>query len=289
MPNCNKTKLLQHLKTLVETDKPRFFRNFEVLQSVADYIYNEFHLYSNQVEYQPYLAGQTTFNNIICSFGNTNAQRIIIGAHYDVCDRLPGADDNASGVAGLLELARLFSEYDFKDYPYRIDLVAYCLEEPPYFGTELMGSYIHAKYLYDNKIEVYGMLALEMIGYFSDEPNSQTYPLKSMEKKYGNVGDYIATATKLKAGKFANQFAGLMNENQHIKHYYYKAPKQIDIVGMSDHLNYWKFNYSACMLTDTSYLRNPNYHKKTDTISTLNLDKMKAVVDAVFQSVLKML
>ena len=285
MLTCNQQYLLQHLKALVETEKPRFFRNFEILNQVADYIFDEFSKYAQSVEYQPYLAGQTTFNNIICSFGNPNAKRIIIGAHYDVCDRLPGADDNASGVAGLLELSRLFSHFDFSNYPYRIDLVAYCLEEPPYFGTELMGSYQHAKSLHDNKVEVYGMLALEMIGYFSDEPNSQTYPLKAMEKKYGNVGDYIATATKLKAGKFVNHFAEQMNNNPFIKHHYYKAPKQVDIVGMSDHLNYWKFRYSACMITDTSYLRNPNYHKKTDTIETLNLNKMKAVIDAVFSSI----
>jgi len=283
---CNKNNLLQHLKALVETEKPRFFRNFDVLDTVAQYIFNEFSKYSDQAEYQPYLAGQTTFKNIICSFGKPTAKRIIIGAHYDVCDRLPGADDNASGVAGLIELARMFSQFDFSNYPYRIDLVAYCLEEPPYFGTDQMGSYQHAKLLHDNNVDVYGMVALEMIGYFSDEPNSQTYPLKSMEKKYGTVGDYIATATKLKAGKFVNRFAELMDKNTHIKHHYYKAPKQVDIVGMSDHFNYWRFRYSACMLTDTSYLRNPNYHKKTDTIETLNLTKMKAVIDAVFESVI---
>lgn len=79
-----------------------------------------------------------------------------------------------------------------------------------------------------------------------------------------------------------------MNTNNHIKHHYYKAPEQVDIVGMSDHFNYWRFKYSACMVTDTSYLRNPNYHKKTDTIDTLNLPKMKAVIDAVFESIISL-
>lgn len=289
MPSCNQNKLLQHLSALVNTDKPRFFRNFETLQKVADYIYSEFKKYSNQTQYQPYLAGQTTFNNVICSFGKPSAKLIVIGAHFDVCDRLPGADDNASGIAGLIELARLFQQTDFSNYPYRIDLVAYCLEEPPYFGTDLMGSYVHAKMLHDNKVNVYGMVALEMIGYFSDKKDSQTYPLESMKKKYGNVGDYIATATKVKAGKFVNQFAKLMNANPYIKHHYYKAPKQVDFVALSDHFNYWKFKYSACMVTDTSYLRNPNYHKKTDTIDTLNLNKMSAVVNAVYHSILKLI
>jgi hypothetical protein len=129
------------------------------------------------------------------------------------------------------------------------------------------------------------MISLEMIGYFSNQPNTQKYSLKILENKYGNVGDFIATVTKIKAGKFVNEFDDLMNQNNFINHHYYKGPKKIKIIGRSDHLNYWKFNFSACMVTDTSYLRNPNYHKVTDTIETLNVNKIAAVVNAVFDSV----
>ncbi|MGV6861364.1 MAG: M28 family peptidase [Putridiphycobacter sp.] len=282
MPKANTQFLVDHLTALVETEKPRFFRNFEVLDSVAAYIHQAFSQYTTETTYQVYKAGETDFKNVICSLGNLEGPRIIVGAHYDVCERQPGADDNASGVAGLIELVRMLSQTDLSAFPYRIDFVAYCLEEPPYFGTELMGSYQHAQYLHNQKFEVFGMVALEMIGYFSDEPNSQRYPLESMAKTYGTVGDYIATATKLIPGKFVNRFAALMSESNIIKHHYYKAPKQVDIVGMSDHLNYWKFKYSACMVTDTSYLRNPNYHLKSDTIASLDLNRMTKVVDAVY-------
>lgn len=125
-------------------------------------------MYSDSVSTQSYTANGLQYKNIICSFGTENARRIIAGAHYDVCGAQEGADDNASGIAGLLELARLLKGQKLN---YRIDLVAYSLEEPPYFRTQYMGSYIHAKSLADSKANVYGMISLEMIGYFKDEKN----------------------------------------------------------------------------------------------------------------------
>ncbi|NTW32841.1 MAG: M28 family peptidase [Bacteroidetes bacterium] len=129
----------------------------------------------------------------MCSFGTDNKKRIIIGAHDDVCDQQEGADDNASGVIGLLELSRLLKGQKLN---YRIDLVAYSLEEPPYFKTEYMGSYIHAKSLVESKADVYGMVSLEMIGYFKDEKKSQSYPIKPLSILYGNKGNFITLVKK---------------------------------------------------------------------------------------------
>ena len=126
---------------------------------------------------------RTAIKNIICSINTDKKERIVIGAHYDVCGDQDGADDNASGVAGLLELARLLKHEKLN---YRIDFVAYTLEEPPFFGTENMGSSIHAKYISDNKISLKGMISLEMIGYFNDKPHSQKYPLSFLKWFYGN-------------------------------------------------------------------------------------------------------
>ncbi len=222
--NCDSTKLLTHLETLVNVEKPRNFKNTDILNQVAEYIHSTFSKYSEHVEYQTYLAGKGEFKNVICSFGPQDAERIVIGAHYDVCENQPGADDNASGVAGLLELARLFKGVELT---YRIDLVAYSLEEPPFFATRSMGSYQHAKYLKENEIPVYGMIALEMIGYFSDEKKSQNFPMKGLGLIYGRTGDFITTVRKFGAGKFAKQFKNKMKRNKFIKHKSFTAPKKI--------------------------------------------------------------
>jgi Zn-dependent M28 family amino/carboxypeptidase len=282
---CDTTLLLNHLNQIVNTPKPRNFKNVEVLNDVAKYIFDSFKMHSNRVEYQNYLSGKTEFKNVICSFGPEDAERIIIGAHYDVCEGQPGADDNASGVAGLLELARLLEGQNLSK---RIDLVAYSLEEPPFFGTKSMGSYQHAKYLYDNQIKVYGMVSLEMIGYFSDEKGSQNYPIKLLSLFYGKTGDFITTVRKFGSGKFAKKFNKQMKKTKSIKHKSFVGPRSIKGLDFSDHRNYWHFGFSACMITDTAFMRNLNYHMKSDTIETLDLKRMAGVVDAVLQSLLKL-
>ncbi len=271
-----------HLEKIVLTEKPRNYQNIEVLNQVADYIFNEFSKYSEDVSFQTYIVNGKEYKNVICSFGLKDEERVIIGAHYDVCENQPGADDNASGVVGLLELARMFKGQKLNK---RIDLVAYTLEEPPFYGTKHMGSFQHAQYLYENKIPVLGMVSLEMIGYFSDEKNSQGFPLKFLKLFYGNKGDFITTVRKFGSGKFARKFKNKMQKNQYIKHKSFLAPKKVTGTDFSDHRNYWHFGFSACMLTDTAFMRNKNYHQKTDTIETLNLTKMSNVINAVFDSV----
>lgn len=282
---CDSTKLLTHLETLVNVEKPRNIQNIKSLNFVANYIYKEFELYSDLVEYQVFTIGEVEYRNVICSFGPKEAERIVIGAHYDVCENQPGADDNASGIAGLIELARLFKGNELK---YRVDLVAYTLEEPPYFGSDKMGSYKHAEYLSENDIPVFGMISLEMIGFFSDEKNSQQYPIKGLKLIYGNKGNFITSVQTFRSGKFVKKFNRKMGKNKFIKHKKFTAPVSIGGVDFSDHRNYWHFGFSACMITDTAFMRNSNYHEKSDTIETLDLTRMAAVVDAVFESIMKL-
>ena len=138
---------------------------------MVDYIKNEFEQAGLEVQYQKWIAAGNEYTNVIGVYNGHKSKRLIVGAHYDVCGEQPGADDNASAVAGLLESARLIGE-NKPDLDYAIEFVAYCLEEPPFFGTTEMGSYVHAKSLFDNNVDVIGMICYEMIGYFSDEPNS---------------------------------------------------------------------------------------------------------------------
>jgi hypothetical protein len=278
------TRLKNDLLAITQTPKPRTYRHTEVLDSVAAYIKTELEKATPTLSEQPYTADGRNFKNIIASFGPPDAERIIVGAHYDVCGDQTGADDNASGVAGLLELARLLKDKPLK---YRIDLVGYTLEEPPYFRTEQMGSYIHAASLNKDNIKVKGMVCLEMIGYFSDEKGSQTYPLSILKGIYGNKGNFITVVEKMQSGAFAKEFRRNILSEQTIRTKKFKAPAALPGIDFSDHLNYWQFGYSAVMITNTAFYRNKNYHTKGDTVDTLDIGRMGLVVDGVFRALMK--
>jgi len=279
--NEDSLRIINYLESIINTDDFRHSENIEILNDVAQYIHQQFSIYSNEVSYQEYMAEGNVYKNVIASFGPLDAKRIIIGAHYDVCGDQDGADDNASGVVGLLELARKLPELSLK---YRIDLVAYSLEEPPFFRTEFMGSYIHAKYLKDNNIDVLGMISLEMIGYYSNEKGSQDYPVGLLKWFYGDRGNFIALIKKFGAGTFANKFVSQFKKQNYIKTSTLTAPSWLSGIDFSDHLNYWHFGYSALMITDTAFYRNKNYHEKTDTIDTLDIKKMHQVIKTVIVS-----
>lgn len=272
----------RHLDNITQTPGYRNYKNIGQLYAIADYIKGNFSKYSDSVSLQEYSVDSILYKNVACSFGTENQKRIIIGAHYDVCGNQQGADDNASGIAALIELARQLQKQKLH---YRVDLVAYTLEEPPFFRTESMGSYIHAKYLHDNKIEVYGMLSVEMIGYFSDEKRSQQYPVGLLSLFYGNKGNYITLVKKMGAGKFARRFCREYKSAGTIRTKKFAAPKSLPGIDFSDHLNYWKFGYSALMITDTSFYRNHNYHQVSDTVLTLDIARMAKTIDGIYRTI----
>lgn len=278
------TIILTHLKKIVETDQPRNHENLKALNSVAYYINSQFAKYADSTSFQKYQVEGKEYKNVIASFGTSNQERIIIGAHYDVCDEQDGADDNASGVVGLLEIARLLKG---KNLNKRIDLVAYTLEEPPFFKTDKMGSYVHANYLRENNIPVIGMICLEMIGYFDETKGSQDYPIGLLKLFYGSKGDFITVVRKLNSGKFARKFTHQMKKTKLIETKSFQGPKQLAGIDFSDHLNYWKCGFNAVMITNTAFYRNKNYHEETDQIKTLNLSKMAAVIQSVYETTLK--
>lgn len=275
------TSLIQkHLAKITKTKDFRNYQNIEQLNETAAYIKNEFLKYTDHVSFQEYEVDGVTYKNVIGSFGPQNQRRIIVGAHYDVCGDQEGADDNATGITGLLELARLLRD---QHLTYRIDLVAYTLEEPPYFRTENMGSYIHAKSLAESNADIYGMICLEMIGYFSDEKKSQDYPLGILSFFYGNKGNYITLVKKYGAGRFAKKFTRKYKATKIIRTKKFTGPEALQGIDFSDHLNYWKFGYSSIMVTNTAFYRNKNYHQPTDTMETLDLHRMSKVIDGVFK------
>tara|TARA_Y100000589_G_scaffold187124_1_gene177215 strand:- start:62424 stop:62912 length:489 start_codon:yes stop_codon:yes gene_type:complete len=140
--NVDTLSIKQHLNKIINTEKPRNYKNIETLNFVADYIFNEFSKYADTVYYQYFIVNNKEYKNVICRFGSENSKTIVVGAHYDVYGNQDGADDNTSGVVGLLELAKLFKD---KSFDYYIDMLAYELEKSPYFRTKNFGEIILSK------------------------------------------------------------------------------------------------------------------------------------------------
>lgn len=223
------------------------------------------------------------YANVLASFGpeSTKDPVLIVGAHYDAFAEtgpLPGADDNASGTAGLLELARLLGK---ERVSRSVILVAYTTEEPPFFGSELMGSAVHANRLAGEKRPMAGMICLEMIGYFAGE---QRWPNMLFELLYLKKGDFIGVA-----GGWSDRHLNRVVRRGIV------GAGGIPVVGFngpratldaSDHRNYWEHGWPAVMVTDTAFLRNPNYHTMRDTADTLDYARMSRVVDGVASAVL---
>jgi Zn-dependent M28 family amino/carboxypeptidase len=249
---------------------------------VAAYIRQEFRQARATIQEQPYQVNGKTYRNISAFFGPQAGERIVVGAHYDSAGELPAADDNASGVAGLIELAHLLGKASLHT---RVELVAFTLEEPPYFRTQNMGSAVHAATLKQQNVPVRMMLSLEMIGYFTDAPYSQRFPLSILRYFYPSQGNFIAVIGKIDQGSLTRRVKRAMRSASELPVYSLNAPVSVAGIDFSDHLNYWREGYQAAMITDTAFYRNPNYHRSADTPDTLDYKRMALVVQGVCAAV----
>ena len=285
MIEAKRERLYKDVEFLCNIRPYRNYKNLDALDKACTYISGEFARHGYKPLEQNWEAEGNEYKNIIASYQEDKERRLIIGAHYDVAGDQEGADDNASAVAGLLETARLISENQ-PELDYGIDFIAYNLEELPFFTTEKMGSFIHAKSLKDSGVNVLGMICYEMIGYFSDEPGSQKFPSEEVALMYPDTGNYIVVVGIEKCRKFNTLFHGLMTEHGGIAVERIVFPDENELAARSDQRNYWKFGYDALMINDTSFMRNPNYHQLSDTIDTLNFDKMTGVVSSCYHAVI---
>jgi hypothetical protein len=267
--------LERHVRMLSQTLSPRDASNPYHLDDVANYIRVELERRGGRMTEQPYKAGGKMVRNVIASFGPEQGQRIIVGAHYDAFDKHPGADDNASGVAGLIELAGLLGKTDLES---RIDLVAYTLEEPPHFATPSMGSYIHAEHLRTSGVPVRVMISLEMIGYFSDAEGSQAFPTPLLGALYPTTGNYITVTGNIGSAWLVRRIKAAMTRASDLPVHSLNGPAHAFGVDLSDQRNYWEFGYPAVMISDTAFHRNPNYHTAGDTADKLDYVRMAKVV-----------
>lgn len=281
----------QHLYQTVDfLTSLRPFRTYDqplILARVVDYIQDYFLNAGLLVELQKWQVHGQEYVNVIAYYNPGKDSRLVVGAHYDVCGDQPGADDNASAVAGLLETARQLSLHQ-PQLDYTIELVAYCLEEPPYFGTEHMGSFVHARSLFEAAISVKGMICYEMIGYFSDTPGSQSYPIPEMYEMFPSEGNFIGVVGIDAQSGFVQAMYRHMAACDLISVFPFVFPDGNYLAYLSDQSNYWHFGYNALMINDTSFLRNPNYHQASDTIDTLDFSRMAAVVNSVVYAMLRL-
>ncbi len=230
------------------------------------------------VEEHIFEARGESFTNVIAEApGAAKPNEIVIaGAHYDTAVGTPGADDNASGVAALLALARVFRG---KPQARTVRFVAFTNEEPPWFETPDMGSYHYAKRCKDRGENVVAMLSLESMGYFSDKSGSQKYPA-AVAGRYPKTGNFVAIVGNLAGRELVDFCHASFARAQTVSVEKGAFPEFLTGVGWSDHASFWKFGYPAVMITDTAIFRNPNYHKISDTLETLDLKRLTEAIGA---------
>ena len=250
----------------------------ENLQAAADFIEKGFAGY--EVERQQYLAEDVSVANLIVEIrGTTHAEEIVVvGAHYDSVDESPGADDNASGVAALLALARRFANAK----PARtLRFVAWVNEEPPHFQTATMGSTVYARRCRSRNERIVAAVSLEMLGYYDDRPGSQQYP-PPLAALYPDTAHFIGFAGNLGSRALVNQCVKAFRAHSTFPAYAAVLPELIPQTGWSDQWSFWQFGWPALMVTDTALYRNPHYHTASDTPETLDYERMAAVVEGLF-------
>ncbi len=221
-----------------------------------------------------------TYRNLVVELAGTESPRkvLVVGAHYDSVSRSPGADDNASGVAGLLGLVRALAARPLRK---TVRFVAFALEELPVYRSRNMGSYRYAESLMHSGLEVEGMVCLEMIGYFTDRPKSQHFPLPFMGRMFPKTGNFIAMVGNRRSAALTRSMADGFRRATDLPVITLNAPALVVGIDFSDHWSFGKFGYPAFMVTDTAFYRNPNYHSPADLPETLDYDRMGKVVEGL--------
>ena len=268
-------ELRRHVEALC-ANGPRNTWSIMSLLAAASYIEESFIASGYAVErhsYAPQIGGE----NLIAEVRGNLTDVVIIGAHYDSVFDSPGADDNASGVAGLLALARHFAR---SKHPKTIRFIAFSNEEPPHFQLPEMGSLAYARRCHERGETITAMLSLEMLGYFDTRRGSQQYP-PLLSLFYPGTADFIGFAGNLKSRKLVRQCVETFRKHAKIGAQGAALPELIPQIGWSDQWSFWQFGWPAIMVTDTALFRNPNYHTARDTPDTLDYERMALVVEGL--------
>ena len=248
----------------------------DALVAAAEFLERELAGLGYEVGRQTYATGSVEVANLeVARTGSAGELGcIVVGAHYDTVPGTPGADDNASGAAALIEIARLLRQHAFR---HDVRFVLYANEEPPYFQTDAMGSLVHARGLAREGVDVVAMISLESIGYCTTAAASQDYP-PLFGAFYPDRGVFLAFAGNLGSRSLVRRAVRAFRGHATLPSEGIAAPGFIVGVGWSDHWAYWEQGYPAVMVTDTAPFRNPGYHGPADTPETLDYEAMTRAV-----------
>ncbi|HQL80970.1 MAG TPA: M28 family peptidase [Spirochaetota bacterium] len=254
----------------------RTIRKYQNLEQARDYIKDYFSRYGYKPREETYTAAGVKVSNVIAEIPGTEfpGSIILVGAHYDTIEDTPGADDNTSGIAALLEIYRLLA---VRRYRKTVRFVAFTLEEPPFFSTELMGSMVNAVNCRKRKDSIELMVCLEMVG-FASRRCPQDYPLNHKHKEYPVCGNYISVISLPSNADSVYRWKKIYNNHARCKIFEYIGPASIPGMDLSDHMSFIRSGYPAIMISDTGFYRNKNYHSPDDTIDTINFKFMADVI-----------
>jgi hypothetical protein len=260
----------------VQIGERNVLRRPRELAQAAEYIEAEFRAAGYDVKRQEYEVFRATCWNLEAETPGAARpdELVVIGAHYDSVVGTAGANDNASGVAAALALARTFSD---RQSDRTIRFVAFVNEEPPYFQTKNMGSRVYARRCRQRGEKVVAMLSLETIGYYSDAPGSQQYPAP-FSLFYPSTGNFIGIVGNVKSRDLVRQVVGTFRQSEKFPCEGGALPAVIPGIGLSDHWSFWQEGYPAAMVTDTAMYRYPYYHEPQDTIDKIDFDRLARVV-----------
>ena len=280
-------ELRKVVQTLAVTIGPRSYRDPANLDAAADFVGNRLAALGYHVTEQSYQAGELPVRNVIAERrGIEEPDRVIVvGAHYDTVVGSPGADDNASGVAVLLELARLHADTRFRK---TVRFVGFTLEEPPFFRSRHMGSRVYARALKERGERVEAMLCLESVGYYSQEPGTQSFPWPVfwLRWRYPTTGNFLTIVSNADSRPLQEHIRDALTTRMALPVETYTGPWWIPGVDWSDHGSFWNEGYPAVMLTDTALFRNPHYHRPTDLPDRLDYHAMTELVKGLGQALI---
>ncbi len=277
-------RLREHVRVLAVEIGPRSIYDHERLACAEAYVCRELQSAGCRVDRSTFrYRGLECANLIAAPPGRPRDERqYILSAHYDTVPGTPGADDNASAVAILLEVARIAMQRDCVSGPdgtWRF--AAFTTEEPPAFHTRYQGSRVFAREARRSSLPLAGVVNLEMLGYFVDAPRSQCVPFPLSLFGYPRTGNFAAVVANWNSRHLARRLVSAMRRNPSLPVETLVVPERGFLffpARLSDHSSFWDRGYPAVMVTDTAFLRNPHYHRRSDTIDTLNFPAMAETV-----------
>ena len=283
--NEEQQQLAETLRTIVvklaDDIGERHYQEPLAYRQAGDFIDEQFRTHG-MTPYAELFGDKEQYRNIVAEhYGVQNPEEVVlIGAHYDTVWMTPGADDNASGVAVMLELAGKIVDMSLKR---SVRFVAFANEEWPHYMTEEMGSLYHARRAYERGEQITAMFSLEMLGYYSDEPKSQNYP-KPFSWIYPDVGNFIAFVSNYKSRTLLRHSLGLFRASGQMPAEGLAAPVMlVSDVRRSDQVAFWRYGYPGVMVTDTAGFRNFGYHNVSDVPQSLNYEHMSRVLTGLLE------